>query len=230
MQQLELFKTKDQEERLKNEIDRYNKRQSDRERHYTKSLELIRSEFMTEGKNYKLEGTGKWITIDKEFDFGGWRERGLTEVVKVKAFDGAIKFLYARYNKYDNAIEECSASVDMENGKFNCHGLQRNYRYIKPSTMHNKLVESRSIAKNQFDRANKYNKTVISAIEKLQSKFPKAKISRSNWDDNITIEFKNGNNVTYSVWSDGTLSEKRCYIKTIQMLRGDDKLKMLQSL
>ena len=96
--------------------------------------------------------------------------------------------------------------------------------------MANKLVESRSIAKKQFDRANRYNKTVISAIEKLQSKFPKAKISRSNWDDNITIQFKNGNNVTYSVWSDGTLSEKRCYIKTIQMLRGDDKLKMLQSL
>lgn len=229
MSQLELFKTKEQEEKLQYAIDRFNKRQVESKENFYNILNILDQNGFVKGKHYTILGECKYISDYKEFDYGGWREN-LTEEVLVEFWSGSINFLYSRYNKYDNKIDNCSTWVDLKNGKFNLSQLQGNYRYIKPSTLLSKLDESHINAKNSFDRANKYNLTVINAMEELTSKFPDAKVTRSTYNDNITIEFKNGNLVIYKVWSDGTLSEKRCYIKTISSLSQDDKLKMLQSL
>ena len=229
MSQLELFKTKEQEENLQYAINRFNKRQVKAEERYFNILNILSQNGFIKNKHYVLEGEGEYVTSYKEFDYGSYREN-LTEEVLVKSWNGSIRFLYSSYNEYDNKLENRDAMVDMQDGKFNLVQLQGNYRYIKPSTLLSKLDESHIIAKDRFDKANKYNNTVIKVLEDLQTKFPDAKITHSSYDDNITIEFKNGNSVTYKVWNDGSLSEKRCYIKTIQSLNQDDKLKMLQNL
>ena len=229
MSQLELFKTKEQEEKLQRYIDRFNKRQVEAKDRYFNTLNILSQNGFIKNKHYVLEGKGEYVTNYREFNFGGWREN-LTEEVLVKSWNGSIRFMYSNYNKYDNKIDNCTSDVDMENGKFNLYRLQGNYRYIKPSTLLIRLDQSHINAKNWFDRANKFELTIVGAIKNLENKFPDAKITRSTYDDNITIEFKNGNSVTYIVRGDGSLSEKRCYIKTIQSLNQDDKLKMLQNL
>lgn len=231
MSQLEFFKTVEQEERLSRRISEFNDRQKHLEAQYNTVLQLLTTNGFVEGVHYELEGKGSYITKSKDFDYGSWREN-LTETFDVKWFDGHINFKWYYYSQYDNKIELRKTRVDFERNKFNIYGLQGNYRYIKPSTLLSKIEESKGKAEAKFNAYSKKENAIVKAMNDLEAKFPNAEVKRYGWDEKmIEITFKNNNSVTFNVWSDGSLSQKRMHLSTINKIENlDDKLKLIESL
>ena len=96
MSQLELFRTKEQEERLASNLERYKKQQLQNEKNFS----TIQGEFdragMIEDLHYKIEGKPTWSSKSKEFKISGWKEPDVIENVDVEFFDAVIKIKYDR--------------------------------------------------------------------------------------------------------------------------------------
>jgi len=230
--QLELFRTPEQDERLINLIDAFKKRQTNAMAEFHAVMRELRFSGFIEGKHYEIEGTQDFIYGEHTFDCGRWNET-VEETLPVKYWDGEVRFIWQEYSEYDNELKVRKSLAHMEDGKFNIPSLQGNYRRIKPSTMRDKLDESWSQSQARYDRFLKQEKSVKDAIAKLQAEFPDAKVYRYGGYESertIQITFPNNNFVVYDVWSNGELGHKRTYVATVMDLKGNDKLKMLQSL
>lgn len=207
MSQLELFKTKEQEERLQNSISRFAKNQIE----YETKFDQMRTEFfqagMIEGKHFTINGEG-WINVDKDFNYGDFRENKY-ETVSVKAFDKSISIKAKRYDSYNNEVKELTSTPDFEPSgyrsaaKFNCYWLQGNSRFVKAATLKDKIEESWTKANREFEAKNKRNANFVEGIKQLEKQFPTAKVTR--WtDDKVNVNFPSGSYMRVRVlgWDD----------------------------
>lgn len=229
MSQLELFRTSEQNERLENAVKAFDRRQVEAMQEYTRALRILKANHFIEGVHYKLEGEGDFVVDYQDFDYGRWNENGLIEEISVDKWSGNIKFLWSEYSEITGKVEKRASNFTFNDGKFNVWGLQQNNRYIKAETLRGKLSDSHQIAQRRYDTVREEEARIEKAMEELQTKFPDAKVNK-DWDNRIKIEFENGNYVSYSVMSNGELWERRVNIVTLNQLKDDDKLKMLQSL
>jgi hypothetical protein len=232
MQQLELFRTPEQEERLNNAISAFEKRQASQMADFFAVKRVLKENNFIEGKHYEIDGTAEFIDGEKTFDCGRWNET-IEETVPVKYWDGAIRFIWQDYSEYDNELKVRKTTAFMEDGKFNVPSLQGNYRKIKASTMRDRLDESWTRSQAQYDRFLKQEKNTMDAVKQLKADFPNAEVKRYGGYDSdrtIMITFPNGNYAIYEVFSNGDLFHKRTYIATVMNLDGNDRLRMLESL
>ena len=232
MQQLELFRTPEQEERLNNAISAFEKRQTDFMGKFFAIKRVLEENHFIEGKHYEIEGTADFIDGEYTFDCGRWNET-VEETLSVKYWDGNIRFIWQEFSEYDNELKVRKTTAFMEDGKFNIPSLQGNYRSIKASTMRDKLDESWSRSKARYERFVKQQLTVNEAVKTLSAEFPNAEVKRyGGYEDDrtIIITFPNGNYAIYGVWGNGELNHKKTYIATVMNLDGNDRLKMLESL
>ena len=232
MQQLELFRTPEQEERLNNAISAFEKRQASQMADFFAVKRVLKENNFIEDKHYVIEGTADYIDGEHTFDCGRWNET-IEETLPVKYWDGAIRFIWQEFSEYDSELKVRKTTAFMEDGKFNIPSLQGNYRNIKASTMRDKLDESWSKSKARYERFLAQEANTINAVEKLRADFPNAEVKRYGGyegDRTIMITFPNGNYAIYDVWSNGELSHKRTHIATVMKLDGNDRLKMLESL
>ena len=232
MQQLELFRTPEQEERLNNAISAFEKRQASQMADFFAVKRVLKENNFIEDKHYVIEGTADYIDGEHTFDCGRWNET-IEETLPVKYWDGAIRFIWQEFSEYDSELKVRKTTAFMEDGKFNIPSLQGNYRNIKASTMRDKLDESWSQSQARYDRFVKQQLTVNEAVKTLSAEFPNAEVKRYGGYENdrtIMITFPNGNYAIYDVWGNGELSHKRTHIATVMNLDGNDRLRMLESL
>ena len=95
--QLELFRTKEQEERLAYKLESHKKQQLQRE----KDFNTIQGEFdragMIENLHYKVEGKPVWSSEPREFDISSYKEPTVTETMDVEFFGANIKVKYDKF-------------------------------------------------------------------------------------------------------------------------------------
>lgn len=150
-------------------------------------------------RNVDFVDSSKMVDKERKIVFGKWDD-GKTDTVTIQTFVGSCNLLHNVCNA-QNRIEIREASFDMSDGKINSYSLQ-NYssRYIKPSTMLSKIVESNKEAVFTFNRATTRGEVLIETLDKYEKLFPNSKITvNSEWNKStgdfkvIKISFKNGN-------------------------------------
>ena len=207
MSQLELFKTKEQEEKLQRLLKRYAENQITAETRF----DQMRTEFfqagMIEGKHFTIKGEG-WITKDKDFNYGDYRENKY-ETINVKSFDKSISIKAKRYDSYNNEVKELTSTPDFEPSsyrsaaKFNCYWLQGNSRFVKATTLKDKIEESWTKADLEFEAKNKRTANLLKGIKQLEEQFPTATVTK--WaDDKVNVNFPSGSYMRVRVlgWND----------------------------
>jgi hypothetical protein len=149
-------------------------------------------------RNVDFVDSSKMVDKERKISFGKWDDEK-TNTVTIQTFVGSCNLLHNVCNS-ENRIEIREASFDMNDGKINSYSLQ-NYssRFIKPSTMLSKIVESNKEAVFTFNRATTRGEVLIETLDKYEKLFPNSEITVGDeWSKNwrfkaISISFKNGN-------------------------------------
>lgn len=195
MSQLELFKTKEQEARLQSKIENYASEQLRKEEKFDK----MRTEFfqagMIQDKHFTIEGNG-WVTEEVEFNYGDWSNK-LIEIVTVKSFEKSIRIKAKYYSSWDGKIMNRNTTPDFQpagyrsTAKFNCWSLQDSSRYIKATTLKDKIEESWVKAEREYNADRKKHVNFAKGIKQLEKKFPTAEVTK--WYDNlVNVNFPSG--------------------------------------
>jgi hypothetical protein len=142
----------------------------------------------------------KVIETTKTVSVGPWDKRFEVEIT----FDDYVGDIKLKGLYFDGKqLKESFFYLDIQtsrNGmKINCNNIQDSYRYIKPSTLLEKLKESNQKHKDRFKYYQKKLNIKQYTIEKYQTKYPKAIIEiKQDWSkyngtfDIIHIEFPSG--------------------------------------
>tara|TARA_R110002020_G_scaffold56402_5_gene156103 strand:- start:4739 stop:5488 length:750 start_codon:yes stop_codon:yes gene_type:complete len=239
MSQLELFRSKEQEERLVSKLERHKKQQLQNE----KNFNTIQKEFdrvgMIENLHYKIEGKPIWSSKSKEFEISSWKEPNVIENVDVEFFGATIKIKYDRYYSHNNELNHVKDTVSHEkkskwkNGSytdtvlFGNYTLVGSYRNVKAETLKQKIEDSVKIAKRQKENDSAQMKAINKKMKELQTKYPDADLSYDTWrGTRITVQFKSGSYIDLEQYYNGNWNERKSYDANFRKLSVKEKMDM----
>ena len=237
--QLELFRTKEQEERLAYKLESHKKEQSKREKDFNTIQEEFDRAGMIENLHYKVEGKPVWSSEPREFDISSYKEPTVTETIDVEFFGATIKIKYDRYYSHDKTINHVVSNVDYEkktnwkNGSytdtflFGDYTLVGSYRNVKAETLKQKIEDSIDEAINQKESDNAQMKTITKKMKELQTKYPDADLRYDTWrGTRITVEFKSGSYIDLEQYYNGSWNERKSYDASFRKLSVEEKMDM----
>ena len=237
--QLELFRTKEQEERLAYKLESHKKQQLNREKDFNTIQEEFDRVGMIEDFHYKVEGKPVWSSKSKEFVVSSYKEPNVMETIDVEFFGATIKVKYDKYYSHDKKINHVVSSVGYEkktnwkNGSytdtflFGDYFLVGSYRNVKAETLKQKIEESIDGAKNHKKSDSAQLKAINKKIKELQTKYPDADISYDTWrGTSITVNFNSGSYIKLEQYYNGNWNEKSSYDANFRKLSVEEKMDM----
>jgi hypothetical protein len=158
-------------------------------------------------KNVDFVNTFKVETVTKEIQLGyTYNKTDFKAEVTFKDTTGYISLKGKRFNLYSapNELIDTTFSIDFERDKINCSTIQDSYRYIKPSTLFDKLIEFNKRQEQLFEEYKKKNSLKQSIIDKYTKLYPNATIKQfstyitsSGTFDVIEVKFESGSFVQF---------------------------------
>ena len=207
--QLDLFEgivlTPEQEKLKKEGIDRVNNNVTYLKKANERHEMLLREAGFVEGKDYI--NTFKVTEVTDEMNFGyDWKGNSFKTVATYLRSEGDISLKGVKMNSETFEIEECLYNVWYEDGKFQCSTIQDQYRYIKASTLLNKLKDHIEILKGRSEYQVKRKQIQEYTINKYQTKYPNAKVTiETEWRrysgemKYLKVEFPSGSYVNFQL-------------------------------
>jgi len=237
--QLELFRTKEQEERLASKLKSHKEQQLKREKDFNTIQEEFDRVGMIENLHYKIEGKPVWSSEPREFNISRWNEPNVMETIDVEFFGATIKVKYDLYYSHNKELNHVVGRVDYEkksnwkNGSytdtilFGNHNLVGSYRNVKAETLKQKIEDSVKIAKRQKESDSAQMKTITKKMKELQTKYPDADISYDTWrGTSITVNFNSGSYIKLEQYYNGNWNEKSSYDANFRKLSVEEKMDM----
>lgn len=142
----------------------------------------------------------KVIEITKTVSVGPWNKSFEVEIT-FDNYEGDIKLkgLYFDGKQLKESFFYLDIQTSRKGMKINCGNIQDSYRYVKPSTLLEKLKESNQKHEYRFEYHQKKSNIKQYTIEKYQTKYPNAVIEiKQDWNryngtfDIIHIKFPSG--------------------------------------
>jgi hypothetical protein len=153
-------------------------------------------------KGVDFENTLKVETITREMQLGyQYNKTDFRAEVTFKDVTGGISLKVKKFNTYSapNELVDYTFGIEFEGDKVNCSGVQDSYRYIKPTTLFDKLMEFNKRQKQLFEEYKKKNGLKLSVVEKYTKLYPNATITvksdyskHSGTFDVIEVKFESG--------------------------------------
>jgi hypothetical protein len=119
-------------------------------------------------------------------------------------FEGGVYLLAKRFDTSSKKIVEYNATIDVQRDKVQCSSVQEQYRYVKPKTLLEKLIQHNKKAQYEFDQYVKANELLINTIEKYTKLYPNAQVtSKSDWTKYsgvfsvIEVKFESGSFIQF---------------------------------
>ena len=199
--QLDLFEglvlTTEQQEKVDSFIKWENKKAQEEFQNNQRKEELLVEAGFIKGINYDSKFELVTKTWEKVFGYG--EDKFQTEVT-YQLCVGAVYIIYPRVDKKKLEAVNDQCSVSIEGDKLMCTAITSQYRYYKPSTLLEKLVEVKERAENRVNFLKTQNAVLDYTVNKYQEKYPDATISieedyNSSYRSNslvIRIAFKSG--------------------------------------
>jgi hypothetical protein len=158
-------------------------------------------------KNVDFVNTFKVETVTKEIQLGyTYNKTDFKAEVTFKDTTGYISLKGKRFNLYSapNELIDTTFSIDFERDKINCSTIQDSYRYIKPSTLFDKLIEFNKRQEQLFEEYKKKNSLKQNVIEKYTKLYPNATVTAktehsrySGYFDIVEVKFESGSYVQF---------------------------------
>jgi hypothetical protein len=124
-------------------------------------------------------------------------------------FEGGVYLLTKQFDTTSKKIVEYKTTIDVQRDKVQCTSIQDQYRYVKPKTLLEKLIQHNERAQYEFDQYVKVNELLVNTIEKYTKLYPNAQItSKLDWTKYsgvlpfIEIKFESGSYVQLKLGSE----------------------------
>jgi hypothetical protein len=131
----------------------------------------------------------------------------ITELINV--YEGSCNLRYKSYSSYVKIIKFVTSGFDISGGAINCYGLTNSQRYIKPSTLLQRIKEKNSQSEREYEKDNKDQIILDYTVEKYKKLYPEAEIKadkdyteyrgrvRSTYEtfNTVKVNFKSGSYV-----------------------------------
>jgi len=206
-QQLDLFVgvllTQEQQEMVNNHIDRCNKN-AEYYKHNNQRLEqmLVGAGFI---KDIDFVNDFETKTVTRDLTLGyTWNNTTFeTEVTYVET-KGSVRLKSHYFNTRE--LQEREFNVDLDGDKVQCTSIQDQYRYIKPTTLLEKLRIYDEKQVNSYNEYVKRNSFKASVIEKYTKLYPNAVVEAKNeWSkysgsfEIVEVKFPSGSYIQFSL-------------------------------
>ena len=212
--QLELFEvlSAEQEQQKSNELNRIIKLHKSRMELTQRKKNILLENGFVEGTHFVVEESIKMGNVDYSigYSFDDTR-KNFTD--KIDIYYGDCYLISKEFSARTNIIESRNITFDLEKGKLNCWKLQ-NYssRFIKPTTMLNKLVEADQRADYECLAHNKTTSILEHTLNKYKTLYPNAHVvqgtgyrstnsSYYEWKT-VVVTFKSGSSITLRLGTD----------------------------
>jgi hypothetical protein len=118
--------------------------------------------------------------------------------------EGGVYLLAKQFDTTSKKIVEYNTTIDIQRDKVQCTSIQDQYRYVKPKTLLEKLIQHNKKAQYEFDRYVKENELLINTIEKYTKLYPNAQVtSKSDWSKYsggfsvVEVKFESGSFIQF---------------------------------
>ena len=118
--------------------------------------------------------------------------------------EGGVYLLAKRFDTSSKKIVEFNTTIDVQRDKVQCTSIQDQYRYVKPKTLLEKLIQHNKKAQYEFDRYVKENELLINTIEKYTKLYPNAQVTaKSDWSKYsgtfpiVEVKFESGSFIQF---------------------------------
>ncbi len=158
-------------------------------------------------KGVDFENTFKIETITREMTLGyTYNKTDFKAEVTYKTIEGGIGVKVKKFNAYSapNELIDYTFGIEFEKDKVNCSGVQDSYRYIKPTTLFDKLMEFNKRQKQLFEEYKKRNSLKQNIVDKYTKLYPNTTITvRNEYGkysgsfDVVEVKFESGSFVQF---------------------------------
>ena len=158
-------------------------------------------------KGVDFENTFKIETVTKEMTLGyTYNKTDFKAEITFKDTTGYISLKVKKFNTYSapNELVDYTFSIEFEKDKVNCSGVQDSYRYIKPTTLLEKLNSFNRRQKQLFEEYKKKNSLKQNIVEKYTKLYPNAIVTAQNdyskysgTFDIVEVKFESGSFIQF---------------------------------
>jgi len=212
--QLELFEvlSAEQEQQKSNELNRIIKLHKSRMELTQRKKNILLENGFEEGTHFVVEESIETKNVQYSIGYG-FNDTRKNFTDKIDIYYGDCYLISKEFSARTNIIESRNITFDLEKGKLNCWKLQ-NYssRFIKPTTMLNKLVEADQRADYECLAHNKTASILEHTLNKYKTLYPNAHVvqgtgyrstnsSYYEWKT-VVVTFKSGSSITLRLGTD----------------------------
>jgi hypothetical protein len=123
--------------------------------------------------------------------------------------EGGVYLLAKRFDTSSKKIVEYNATIDVQRDKVQCVYIQEQYRFVKPKTLLEKLIQHNKKAQYEFDRYVKENELLVNTMEKYEKLYPNAQVTaKSDWSKYsgtfpiVEVKFESGSFIQFRLGSE----------------------------
>ena len=206
-QQLDLFAgvllTQEQEQMVANHIDRCNKNAVYFEQNNQRLEQMLLGAGFIKGTDFVNDFETKVTTRDVTLG-STWNNTQFETTVTYTETKGSIRLKGVYFNCKE--LQEREFSIDLDKDKVQCTAVQDQYRYIKPTTLLEKLRNYNVTQENTYNEYVKRNSLKDSIVEKYTKLYPNATVEVKNeWSKYsgtfgiIEVKFQSGSYVQFTL-------------------------------
>jgi len=206
-QQLDLFAgvlfTEEQEQM----IAEYKERCAKNALYYKNQNERLEQLLLDNGfvKDVNFVNTFKTKTETREVTLGNtWKNNCFETEITYETYEGDVRL--KGFSFYNGNLEQKEYSIGLEKDKVQCSAIQDQYRYIKPSTLLNKLIQHNARQVENYEFYVKKNALKIKIINKYKALYPNATVEmKQEWSkysgtfDLLEVKFESGSYVQFQI-------------------------------
>jgi len=206
-QQLDLFAgvllTQEQEQMVANHIDRCNKNAVYFEQNNQRLEQMLLGAGFIKGTDFVNDFETKVTTRDITLG-SSYNNNQFETTITYTETKGSIRLKGVYFNCKE--LQEREFSIDLDKDKVQCTAVQDQYRYIKPTTLLEKLRKYNSTQEYSYNEYVKRNSLKDSIVEKYTKLYPNATVEVKNeWSKYsgtfgiIEVKFQSGSYVQFTI-------------------------------
>jgi len=217
--QLDLFAgillTQEQQEMINDYVDRCNKNAEYHKQINQRLEQMLLDAGFIKGEDFVNDFETKVTT--REVTLGStWKNNTFETEVTCAEINGSIRLKGVYFNTRE--LLEREFNVDLDKDKVQCIAIQDQYRYIKPTTLLEKLHNYNAKEENTYNEFVKKNSLRDSIVEKYTKLYPNTTVEIKNEYNKysgsfqvVEVKFKSGSYIQFQI--DTYKQEERLYKK-----------------
>jgi len=160
--------------------------------------------------NFQIKTETREVTLGSDYGNNRFEVEVTQEVI-----EGDLRL--KGFSFYNGNLEQKEFSIGLDKDKVQCSAIQDQYRYIKPSTMLDKLVQHNTKQVANYEFYVQKNALKLEIIKKYKALYPNATVEmKQEWSkysgsfDVLEIKFKSGSYIQFQL---NTYQNKEVFYK-----------------